>query len=305
MLGTAFCLSNVVQAEHPSLLDRLFGFDKSVATSSAQEPFTLTTPVNVNSPPAAFPIFNDRQGQTTNDMALYSPSLVAARSHVERGWALLAQNHPAAECEFMRALICIAKLRNVEQNSHLFSQSLANGIAALWEADELYQALATSDVETALQIAQDFTTPVGRALQSGQLAAAEATDTYLAYARQSIVVAVGKHRLSTEALQGLGRTYALAGGQSDALASHRQQKSKALLLAAQAAEVNRPQRTSPAGPVSSGTAQRSRFVSGQEDTGSRAARYAHSGLFRKADFARLTLREPAQGVGCAVADKSG
>ena len=267
MLGTTLCLSNVVHAAHPSLLDRLFGFDQSVSTPPSAAAFTLATAVNSNSPPAPVPIRVDWPVHSTHDRALYSQSLVAAQSHLERGNSLLAQNHPAAECEFIRALVCVAELRDVEQHSQLCSQSLANGITALWEAEELYRTLATTDVETALQVAQQFTTPVGRAIQSGRLAAAEANDTYLAYARQSIVVAVGKHQIAWQALYGLGQTYALVGGQVDLLASHSQEKAEALLLAAKAVQVERPRRTSPPSACSREDSERAFFDGSRKTTG--------------------------------------
>ncbi len=143
------------------------------------------------------------------DLPLRSTPATSAQlqKDLEAALAEILNNPQAAEDKLVRILSQITQKRDEVAGTQIYSESLANAISAMWEADELYMTLNDKGVDASKQIAASFRSPVGEAIRNGKLNPTDALETYMAYAKQSLVVATGETPLGSDVLYGLARIY--------------------------------------------------------------------------------------------------
>ena len=159
-----------------------------------------------------------------------------ARGHVQQGMYLLQTDPEAAEEELLRALTIIAQSRDKKAGTKTYTKTLANGIAAMWEADELHEAYTNQGEDYALQVASEFTTMVGKSISKKMVSLDDALDTYHDYARQSLVIAAGEEKVGSQALYGMARLFQIAARENPVAEEIENKKAKSFFLVASAVD---------------------------------------------------------------------
>ncbi len=174
---------------------------------------------------------NPSAGNENSQTSLVSKQL-------DYAFQLCDENVVQAEIEFIETLRYIAKAHDHAEGMVTYGEALDRGLLTLREAEQVHAALEDEDEDAAIELASSLQSEVSQSYSEGKIATSEVMNAYYLYAQHSLMIALGKQSLGSQALYGWGQ---LCSQRSQSIAYNEaveRHKAEALLLASLEADKN-------------------------------------------------------------------